>query len=44
MRFRFDWKNFLVGFGACMLAFILPIISEPFINITTSIRDKIGGK
>jgi len=44
MRFRFDYKNFLVGFGACLVAFVLPMISEPLIKITTSIREKIGGK
>ena len=42
MRFNFEWKNFLLGFGAMALALCLPVISEPFINLTSAIRSKIS--
>lgn len=42
MRFRFDWKNFLIGVGAMFIAICLPVISTPFISATTWVREKIG--
>jgi len=42
--FRFDYKNFFLGVGAMFVALCLPFISSPFIEITSKIRDKIGGK
>ena len=44
MKFRFEWKNFLLGIGTMLLTFCIPKISDIFITFTTMIRDKIGGK
>ena len=40
-KFRFEPKNFLLGIGAIVLAMLLPIISEPLINLITGIRSKL---
>ena len=42
MRFRFDWKNFVLGIGTLFVAMCLPVISDPFISLATKIREKIG--
>lgn len=38
-RFKFDSKNFFLGLGTMFIALLLPIISEPLINLITGIRD-----
>ena len=43
-NFRFDIKNFLLGFVAMVIVLCIPMLSEPFIKITTKIREKIGGE
>lgn len=42
-KFRFEWKNFLLGFIGMAIVLCLPKISEPFISLTSAIRSKISG-
>ena len=45
-KFRFEWKNFLLGLGAMALMLVLPGIDSLFIGdngIITKIREKFRG-
>ena len=42
MKFRFNWKNFVLGIGSMFVLMCVPIISDPFITLATKIREKIG--
>ena len=41
MRFRFDTKNFFIGFGAMLVCLILPVIGDMFIDLVAKIRDNL---
>ncbi len=42
-KFRFEWKNFVLGMVAFMVVLCLPGISSPFASIIDTIRGKISG-
>ena len=42
-KFRFEWKNFVLGMVAFMVVLCMPMVSTPFANIIEKIRLKISG-
>ena len=40
-RFRFDAKNFFMGFGALLVGMVLPVIGNALINVVSKIRDSL---
>lgn len=40
-KFKLDWKNFFLGFGAMAVALILPGISSLFTSFIDMIRSKM---
>ena len=41
MRFKFDAKNFFLGFGAMFVGLVLPMIGDTLIDIVTKVRDSL---
>lgn len=41
MRFRFDSKNFFLGFGVMAICLLLPVVGNLFIDLITNIRDSL---
>lgn len=41
MRFRFEAKNFFLGFGVMAVCLLLPVIGDFFIDLITGIRDSL---
>ena len=40
---RIDNKSFFFGLGTALILCVVPKISEPVVNMVTSIRNKISG-